>query len=1253
MITYDSIAAMKMNRALFSMNNRLNNINKQLKTGSSINRAADNPAVYNYIAKVKNYSDFYSVTNQNAQTGISMIDAGLESISSMQNRLKEIKTLLTSANAVLSASQRDSIQSEIDSLTQKIADTRTNTNFNGLQLFELQGQYDGVPTDGYNYTSDYHQLTVSDLTNIQTAQAVAPQTGSDFYQLTIGDFENVQTLYAEEGGEEEEEETEGFRPLTIDDFDDLSTDYFGGVEFQTGYYDFGNMSPDYCYLIEDVDQLKAALNSSDNMAMGHEIFVILNDIDCSDLMGDWGSYTNNCVIEGNGHVIRNLTYDDENCSVALVSDNWGEIRNLGIENCSFSGYDASGICGNNYGTISNCYVDSCYIYSNSEGSYSGGICGNLTDNMGSYSTTVSNCYVTNTTISKDGSHEYSVPEAGGIVGYLNSGNIENCYVTGCTIQAENYSGGIIGEMSGNMGTNISNCFAIDNSITQGDGMYSTNGGAITGNENMGGMYNNYQDFDSMDIYSTYQETSWFASSDAAYYLNQSGMNDTFEYIEGNDHPTLKSQSIFNSSIEDPGEDPGEDWSIFVNDYRYGEYDGQTYYFIENADQFMEIIGLGESTDKKFLLLSDINLSGKDGCDLTNFAYIDGNGHKLTNYSCYRDCEFSASLMAENCGTIKNLGFENFNLEGNYVNTAVICDYNRGTIDNCYIKNSSPLNVNDDMTSGNGFCVNNYGTISNSYIVGSTIGGDSSYSSNLFCGYNEGTIENCFGYNNTTSGMELKDVSGNMGGYISNCYADVDATDYFYYRNSYWFTDENNTSTLGSAFMYDSVNNCPILKMENPSIGVSEIGLSTDIRYGEYNGQTYYLIENVNQFNEIISSLGASMDSDVQDFFSSKKFMLTTDLDLTDIIYEGDNVNYAYIDGNGHKIRNYTSTQSLFSANYGTIKNLGLENCEVTGNDLGIFVGDNEGIIDSCFVKNSSLIIEDYSYSGLFSGLSNNGTFSNCYVANCSLSGENSNCTGQFSGDMNSNVTFENCFVFNCNFEDSGDAFLVYNESGSESNCHTDNYSENDEHATYHPSEWFASEDSAAVLGDAFEYVRGDNHITLKWENAGRSVNIPGVSPLKDNSIRIQTGKNPSDYVTIDTTFYFDNNFNFDASSQENAVASLAKLQTVSDNLTAKTTELNSYRKALVAEANYSLAKVNAANKTINAWTGVDKDELQAKKEQLLSDIINAKSLRDQTIALNQQMCQMLILGAINSANRSFSLYSPFSSNDWLTNLLSV
>ena len=39
MITYDSIVAMKMNRALFGMNNGLNNINKQLKTGSSINRA--------------------------------------------------------------------------------------------------------------------------------------------------------------------------------------------------------------------------------------------------------------------------------------------------------------------------------------------------------------------------------------------------------------------------------------------------------------------------------------------------------------------------------------------------------------------------------------------------------------------------------------------------------------------------------------------------------------------------------------------------------------------------------------------------------------------------------------------------------------------------------------------------------------------------------------------------------------------------------------------------------------------------------------------------------------------------------------------------------------------------------------------------------------------------------------------------------------------------------------------------------------
>ena len=50
MITYDSIAAMKLNRYIFGINSQLKDVDTQLKTGSSINKASDDPAVFNFTA---------------------------------------------------------------------------------------------------------------------------------------------------------------------------------------------------------------------------------------------------------------------------------------------------------------------------------------------------------------------------------------------------------------------------------------------------------------------------------------------------------------------------------------------------------------------------------------------------------------------------------------------------------------------------------------------------------------------------------------------------------------------------------------------------------------------------------------------------------------------------------------------------------------------------------------------------------------------------------------------------------------------------------------------------------------------------------------------------------------------------------------------------------------------------------------------------------------------------------------------------
>lgn len=139
MITYDSIASMKLNRYIFDYNTKLNNINTQLKTGSSINYASDGPSEFNFSVNIKGYSQLYNTANQNATSGISMIDIGTSAIGTMKEKLAEIKTIAEkSSKNGITDEERASLQTEVNKLVKEIYDIKQNTGFNGLQIFELK-----------------------------------------------------------------------------------------------------------------------------------------------------------------------------------------------------------------------------------------------------------------------------------------------------------------------------------------------------------------------------------------------------------------------------------------------------------------------------------------------------------------------------------------------------------------------------------------------------------------------------------------------------------------------------------------------------------------------------------------------------------------------------------------------------------------------------------------------------------------------------------------------------------------------------------------------------------------------------------------------------------------------------------------------------------------------------------------------------------------------------------------------------------
>ena len=182
------------------------------------------------------------------------------------------------------------------------------------------------------------------------------------------------------------------------------------------------------------------------------------------------------TFDGNGHKITNFTIKNvvTYSFVGLFGYiNAGSVKNLGIEDCSVSGYYYAGCLAgyNNDGTISNCYSKGT-VSGVSNSFYTGGLAGY---NSGS----ISDCHSTG---SVSGVSDSSF--VGGLVGN-NDGDISKCYAAG-SVSASEIVGGLVG-VNGSSSSSINNC-------------YST--GSVSGSYNVGGLVGYHNNGSISDCYST-------------------------------------------------------------------------------------------------------------------------------------------------------------------------------------------------------------------------------------------------------------------------------------------------------------------------------------------------------------------------------------------------------------------------------------------------------------------------------------------------------------------------------------------------------------------------------------------------------------------------------------------------------------------------------------------------------------------------------------------------------------------------------
>ena len=152
------------------------------------------------------------------------------------------------------------------------------------------------------------------------------------------------------------------------------------------------------------------------------------------------------TFDGNNKTVSGLYFNGDSTCIGLFgsSESDGNIKNVGVVDSYFKGNDhVGGVCGNNAGTITNCY-NAGNLTAIESGATIGGICGY--NNGG----TVTNCYNTGTVTATG-----TVASVGGVCG-CSTELILNCYNIG-TVTAASSDADISGICGYNFGP-IKNCY---------------------------------------------------------------------------------------------------------------------------------------------------------------------------------------------------------------------------------------------------------------------------------------------------------------------------------------------------------------------------------------------------------------------------------------------------------------------------------------------------------------------------------------------------------------------------------------------------------------------------------------------------------------------------------------------------------------------------------------------------------------------------------------------------------------------------
>ena len=187
MIINHNMNALNAHRNMNVNNTAAGKSMEKLSSGLRINRAGDDAAGLAISEKMRGQIRGLTQASRNASDGISMIQTAEGALNETQNILQRMRELsVQSSNDTNTAADRQSIQKEIEQLTEEIDRIGNNTEFNTQSLLKGDGSValdqTGVITNSVSKGEVVHTQAKSTITVDTDAKIAAGDTGT----ITIG-----------------------------------------------------------------------------------------------------------------------------------------------------------------------------------------------------------------------------------------------------------------------------------------------------------------------------------------------------------------------------------------------------------------------------------------------------------------------------------------------------------------------------------------------------------------------------------------------------------------------------------------------------------------------------------------------------------------------------------------------------------------------------------------------------------------------------------------------------------------------------------------------------------------------------------------------------------------------------------------------------------------------------------------------------------------------------------------------------------